>query len=374
MRTEMDSSGTLIGFERRLNEVTSSGNCQGVLVLSCDADQLPLFELNLILKTTLVPVFGGTFPSIIYGGRRFKQGTLFVGLPRPVTVLTIPQLSDESTDFDAILASRTADCKDMKTMMVFVDGSSERIGALMNSLVNAVGLEMNCLGGGAGFLSKQRRLCLFSNEGLLEDAALVAFLDLESGIGVSHGWEPIRGPFQVTESVGNIIKSLDWEPAFQVYKAAIEAHSGRSFEEEGFYGISKSYPLGITRMGIERLVRDPLRVGADNSLVCAGEVLQGVFVDILHGKADSLITAASRACALGNMAFKGSAERKVTVLMDCVSRLLFLGDRFREEIHAVHSRRQPLIGACTIGSIANGGNDYLEYLNKTAVVGVLERP
>ncbi len=206
MRTEMDSSGTLVGFERRLNEVANSGNCQGVLVLSCDADQLPLFELNLILKTTFVPIFGGTFPSIIYGGRRFSQGTIFVGMPRPVTVITIPQLSDEGADFDAILVSRAADYKDMKTMMVFVDRSSERIVALMNSLLNAVGSEMNCLGGGAGSLSAQRKLCLFSNEGLLEDAAVVAFLDLESGIGVSHGWEPIRGPFQVTESVGNIIK------------------------------------------------------------------------------------------------------------------------------------------------------------------------
>ena len=56
--------------------------------------------------------------------------------------------------------------------------------------------------------------------------------------------------------------------------------------------------------------------------------------------------------------------------IDCISRVLFLKDRFPEEIHAVRHKGLPLFGACTIGEIANSGKDYLEFYNKTAVVAI----
>ncbi|NOR26155.1 MAG: hypothetical protein GQ542_17565 [Desulforhopalus sp.] len=58
--------------------------------------------------------------------------------------------------------------------------------------------------------------------------------------------------------------------------------------------------------------------------------------------------------------------------MDCISRVLFLGDKLQEEIEAVQDASAPLIGAFTIGEIANSGKDFLEFYNKTCIVGVLE--
>jgi hypothetical protein len=48
-----------------------------------------------------------------------------------------------------------------------------------------------------------------------------------------------------------------------------------------------------------------------------------------------------------------------------------LEDRFGEEIEAVYRESTPLVGALTIGEIANSGRDYLEFYNKTSVVAVL---
>ncbi len=45
---------------------------------------------------------------------------------------------------------------------------------------------------------------------------------------------------------------------------------------------------------------------------------------------------------------------------------------FNEEIESVHHGNRPLVGACTIGEIANCGTEYLEFYDKTAVVAVLE--
>ncbi|EQD46615.1 hypothetical protein B1A_14553 [mine drainage metagenome] len=54
--------------------------------------------------------------------------------------------------------------------------------------------------------------------------------------------------------------------------------------------------------------------------------------------------------------------------MDCISRALFLEQDFRQELAVIHSPA-PMLGALTIGEIANSGQDYLEFYNKTAVVG-----
>ena len=49
-------------------------------------------------------------------------------------------------------------------------------------------------------------------------------------------------------------------------------HSRRTFEREGFWGIAKDYPIGITTMAMEKVVRDPLQPSPDGGLICMGEV------------------------------------------------------------------------------------------------------
>lgn len=55
-----------------------------------------------------------------------------------------------------------------------------------------------------------------------------------SGVGVVHGWQPISGAFKVTEGDGNRIISLDWIPAFEVYRQVVESHAGASFAGSSF--------------------------------------------------------------------------------------------------------------------------------------------
>lgn len=69
-------------------------------------------------------------------------------------------------------------------------------------------------------------------------------------------------------------------------------------------------------------------------------------------------------------AFQEEANR-TELLIDCISRALFLEDEFDREIEAVYQENVPLIGALSMGEIANNGKDYLELYNKTCVVGIL---
>jgi hypothetical protein len=59
------------------------------------------------------------------------------------------------------------------------------------------------------------------------------------------------------------------------------------------------------------------------------------------------------------------------LLMDCISRRLFLGAAFAKETAVMAPAATPSAGACTIGEIANSGTEYLEFYNKTAVVAAM---
>ncbi|MFN2343877.1 MAG: hypothetical protein ABR542_10995, partial [Desulfonatronovibrio sp.] len=71
--------------------------------------------------------------------------------------------------------------------------------------------------------------------------------------------------------------------------------------------------------------------------------------------------------------FSGDLNKSSMILIDCISRVLFMENDFSMELSAVDDRALTF-GALTLGEIANTGDSYLEFYNKTAVVGVLEDP
>jgi len=337
-----------------------------------DANNFKKDSLDDMLKSIATPIFGGIFPEIIYGNEKLIKGTIVAGLYHKANVQIIPGLSSMDSDYESIIEEKIPDSSTTKTMFVLVDAFAKRIGDFIESLFNVFGLEFNYIGGGAGSLSFKQKPCLFTNDGLIQDSAILALTDLKSGIGVSHGWREISGPYKVTKSDGNVIETLDWKPAFQVYKEAVESHSGKIFRENNFFDIAKGYPFGISKLEAEKIVRDPLMVVNENALQCVGEVPEGSYVYVLTGDAISLINAASNTLHLAENDFKAGSGNKTILFIDCISRVLFLEDKFNDELKAVHKKNIPLIGALTIGEIANNRKDYLEFYNKTSVIGILE--
>ncbi len=371
MQILLDQTGKADVFEDLLTAVEAEAEVRSILVLACDANGFTKEEVDPVLLRIEKPVFGGVFPEIMHGTKKLEKGTIVAGLTKSADIRVIPGLSDSSADYEGVLEEVIPEAPDAKTMFVFVDGLSQRIGALVDSLFSILGLEVNYIGGGAGSLSFEREPVLFTNEGLIQDAAVLALTDIESGIGVSHGWKDVAGPFRVTESDRNEIKTLDWRPAFEVYREVVEQRSGREFTDDNFFDIAKGFPFGISKLGSEKIVRDPLSVHESGSLVCVGEVPQDVFIHILEGNTESLVGAANQAIDLarGNLAPGVSPE--FVLFIDCISRVLFMGEEFPRELNAVSDESIPLIGALTLGEIANSGKDYLEFYNKTSVVGVL---
>ncbi len=207
---------------------------------------------------------------------------------------------------------------------------------------------------------------IFTNLGLKSDCALLGFSKLKSSIGVKHGWEKISEELQVTSSKDNEIYEINYRDAFDVYKETVEEFSKMKFTNDNFFDIAKGYPLGIGKISGELVVRDPITSNG-KSLLCVGAVPQNSFVYILQGEAKKLIEAASQASK--NAEFKGE---HFTLFIDCISRVLFLENEFSKEIDSIEKTGYQLIGALTLGEIANNKDHYLEFYNKTSVVANIE--
>lgn len=368
MIVTLDKVGSVQSLEQTIDNLSSQANIASILVLSCDENNYQSNELNPILKSLDKPIFGGIFPQIIYKDENLSKGNIVVGLEKEVSPVIIENISEKTIELEDEIEDKFKIEDEPKTMFVFVDGLSKTIAVLINELYNYFGVENNYIGGGAGSLSFIQKPCIITNKGLLEDAAILVNTQIESGIGVKHGWEKIAGPFQITKSDKNIIKELDYKPAFEVYKNIVEEHSGKVFDDTNFFDIAKAYPFGINKFGNENIVRDPITT-ENGSLICVGEVQEGAYTEILKGEKSSLINAAKNAYSTAQKNLK-EENSELTIFIDCISRVLFLDKDFKEELSVIPNDK-PLIGALTLGEIANSGQDYLEFYNKTAVVCVL---
>ncbi len=376
MKLLVDRKGTVETFKELIAGLEKDPDVGTIIILACDDNEFAAEKIDHILQNIKKPVLGAIFPMILFEKESLQKGTIIAGIKDSMDVHVIKEVSADDKDLDKEVSQLYTDNSLIdKTMFVFVDGFSKNISLLNETMFNYWGLQPNYVGGGAGSLSFIQKPCIMTNQGLLSDAVVFGLGDIKSGIGVAHGWKTISDQLKVTDADRNVIKSINYRPAVAVYKEIVEELSGRSFSREGFFEVSKGYPIGIMRMAEEVIVRDPIAVDGD-TLICIGEVPLNSTITILNGDTSSLLMGAETAKKLAGESYfescgENNHQQTTTFFIDCISRVLFLGDAFNREVEIV-KQEFPLFGALTIGEIANTGNHFLEFYNKTSVVCLLE--
>jgi len=356
------SSATGEALRSELTTLGSREDVAGLVLLATPSVDVTNEGFETTLQAVPVPVCGGVFPQVIADGERHDAGLLAIGLPSEPTITVVSELSDPDTSLPA---------NGSEAAFVFVDAYADPDGveSLIDALFRTYSVGLSVVGGGAGRLDDDGP-SLFTADGVIEDAAVMAVVDQAMGIGVRHGWEELAGPFRVTDADGGTIRELDGEPAFEVYHDAIETNTETTVQRDSFFETATAHPFGISRLDGEPIVRDPFDLDG-GAISCFGPVPEGEFVTVLSGEPDTLIGAAEQAAdtALNDETVAEDAE--TLCVFDCISRQLYLQDSFDREISAIDTDALPMVGALTIGEIANDGTGHLDYYNKTAVVAAV---
>lgn len=333
--------------------------------------EINIEELIKELNSAGVNFMGGIFPKVIFDDVVYEKGIVVNTLYNVVHLSTITNISEKNFSISPL----TFDQDKKYSLITYVDGLTSNISHYLGKLYENYGMKTNYFGGGTGSLTLEQKECVFTKDGFFMDAAVFCVMESPSSIGVKHGWKKLEGPFIVTQAEGKTIKEINWEKPYDIYKGIVEADANVEFNESNFLDIAKGYPIGVIRQGSDYVIRDPLTVGENGELVCIGDIEENTLIDVMKGDTNSLITSAKDAA---EECLVKAEQPGTAIIIDCITRGLHLGDEYIHELENVSKtihESHPNVsvgGALTLGEISSFGNGYIEFYNRTIVVGLFE--
>lgn len=365
---------SLSALDQEISKAAQAG-AKSIIVFAAYSTQWHCEQIIPLIAKHSFPIIGGIFPQVLLNTRAYDEGFVVASLNCHLDTVCVNHLSQGDEAIAAQLLKQRELLVNARTHLTLVDGLASNIERLVECMYELMGLNVTAIGGGAGALDFTQRPCLFTQQGALEDAAIIATFDAPIHLGVNHGWEVMDGPYLVTGSDQNVLTTLNYTPAFQIYQEKVESASGARFADHDFFSIAKTYPLGIEGLDGTLTVRDPLSLRG-HGLVCVGEVPQNSTVYLLKGTPEGLIQAAGEATTQAYTRFsRANPNTHYTgFVFDCISRSLFLEEAFEQELAQIQhslSGKGTTIGALTLGEISNTSNGIVSLLNKSTVVGLI---
>jgi hypothetical protein len=258
------------------------------------------------------------------------------------------------------------------------------------------------VGGLAGRNSlKASHYNIFTPKKAIQNGAVLAFTDLESNIGVQHGWTPLPDSHcRITRINHCYVETINHLPALEFYldfisgiDPSIARQKQRLLSGESdlfFKKVAIKYPLGLIRRqkdGRQIIDRTAVSVGADKSLQFSAEIPKGTQACILHltGKTPkaqclNIREAAQSAYIESLRLFPMDIRDPRVLIMDCFGRKQMV-EQLGQDYEAVEfdiiakdqkEKDHSPIGVLTFGEISTMEAGYVELHNKTAVVATLE--
>lgn len=256
---------------------------------------------------------------------------------------------------------------DLKAVFVISDGLSVNGSELVKGLSSSLPKGVIVTGGLAGDGSRFQQTWVMVDKIAQSDYITAVGLYGEH-LGVSHGsqggWDVLGPKREVTRAQGNVLFTLDGQPALELYKKYL----GERAVDLPATGLL--FPLAI----LNELEEDGLTVRtilavneADQSITFAGDIPQGAMVQLMRANFDRLIDgAADAARAISLDDFDEGAL--LTVAISCVGRRLVLSQRVEEEIEAVLEslpQANRLIGYYSYGELSPLASGRCDLHNQT---------
>ncbi|MEO6681431.1 MAG: FIST N-terminal domain-containing protein [Ginsengibacter sp.] len=229
-------------------------------------------------------------------------------------------------------------------------------------------------GGLAGDDLTMKNSFVFSNEYESSKGLIALVIDNNhvnmTGLATS-GWDNIGVEKTITKSEGNIVYTIDDEPAVDVFVKFFQFTDSVYNRSEIIAMNFAQYPLQLKKENGNIVLRSPLMVDIDNkALIFAGGIPQGSKVqfsvppgfDLIDKTRDSM-------CVLKDIISTPDA----VILFSCKARHLALGPIMEDEAGKIKGIwNKPLIGFFTYGEIGTAKDGVCDFHNATCSMVLLE--
>lgn len=189
---------------------------------------------------------------------------------------------------------------------------------------------------------------------------------------VTCGWKPIGITKTITKSAGNIVYTIDNQPALDVVIKYLGLNLDNDVSDSMVVNLGAYYPLQLEREDTPPVMRTAMLGNkADRSLIYAGTVPQGAKVRFsLPPDFDAIDTVVDECVELKTNEYN-SAD--AVIMFSCISRYLSFGDMTSEEIERViNVWNAPFIGFFCYGEFGKSKAGKHEFHNNTCCVVALK--
>ena len=243
---------------------------------------------------------------------------------------------------------------------------------IIAGIESACGKGTTIIGGLAADSLKMERTYVFTNDKLFDYGLLALILDEEkiclSGVAVG-GWKPVGMDRIITKSNGNVVYTIDNEPALDfVSRYAglkdLDTNNGMNFM------ISSNFQVQLKREGKHPVMRTPMQANPqDRSIIFAGSLPEGSKVKLCLLPGFEVIEATLNEF---NNYKKEQPEPDAIILFSCAGRQITLGPFVSEEIGKIKNIwNAPLAGFFCYGEIGRVDSGQHEFHNMTCSLATL---
>ncbi len=186
------------------------------------------------------------------------------------------------------------------------------------------------------------------------------------------GWKAIGTTKTITKSEGNIVYTIDDQPALDMIIKYLGVDYDFSSGNEIVTQIGAYYPLQMEREGVAPVMRTAMLANReDRSLICAGTVPQGSKVKFSLPPDFDAIEKVVEECK--ELKTEKQPEADALIMFSCVSRHLSFGILMQEEIEQVQQVwNAPMVGFFTYGEFGKSKTGKHEFHNNTCCIVALK--
>lgn len=301
-----------------------------------------------------IALWGAIFPALLQDDAFVTQGVWLLCLTGGTRGFLV---EDVHTRGGEKLAHALAPCLTTHgtgtapTLLLIFDAMVPDIASTLDAMHQQLPAAPAYGGVSAGSETFQPMPCLFDNTRLVRDGAIGIVLASGARAVVRHAYPVSQSLMRATSSTSNRIVRIDDKPAFSVYQRIVREEYGVELTADNFYTLAVHFPFGVVN-AFDVLVRIPVALDEDGSLVCVGEIPPNSMLRLLRAPTlDESACVEELHAALQTS--RGAGPERALLAFYCAGRRMHFGDDSTRELALLRQRTGAthVYGALSLGEI-----------------------
>jgi hypothetical protein len=339
------------------------------LIIVFASPQYIVPETQAVITRALKPkhLIGSSTGGIILSNGVTNRGIAIVGIISDEINVGVSAIKDidgqdmHHTGFDlARKATQDLNSTHREVFIAFSEGIEKNSSAFIRGVKESLGGGFPVLGAISSDDFKYKNLSQFFQDQILRNSVVGLLLggSFHLALGCKHGFKPLGKPRTVTKVEGYILRTIDGQPAMEIYKHFL-GQEIQGIKNAALNSCAAMYPLGFYHEESNQyLLRNIIDILEDGSIVCHEGIHEGAEVHLMISNKESCRNSAIEAAGMVKASLADKPAMLVIVLESLARHKILGRSAFNEiqDIKYILGNTTPIIGMCTYGEIGPFGS------------------